>query len=82
MTQAKAPAGALQVEVIGHQWWWEFRYPEYGITTANELYLPVGRAGQLQARDEGRPALVLDSAARWQARPDLEQDELSLDDAA
>jgi cytochrome c oxidase subunit II len=44
MTQAKAPAGALQVEVIGHQWWWEFKYPEYGITTANELYLPVGRA--------------------------------------
>ncbi|HYW50142.1 MAG TPA: cytochrome c oxidase subunit II [Gemmatimonadaceae bacterium] len=43
MTQAKAPANALQVEVIGHQWWWEFRYPEYGITTANELYLPVGR---------------------------------------
>ena len=42
-TQAKAPANALQVEVIGHQWWWEFRYPEYGITTANELYLPVNR---------------------------------------
>ncbi len=42
-TEAKAPPGALQVEVIGHQWWWEFRYPQYGITTANELYLPVGR---------------------------------------
>lgn len=42
-TQAKVAAGALQVEVIGHQWWWEFRYPEYGITTANEIYLPVGR---------------------------------------
>lgn len=42
-TQAKAVAGSLQVEVIGHQWWWEFRYPELGITTANELYLPVGR---------------------------------------
>lgn len=42
-TQAKAPANALQVEVIGHQWWWEFRYPQYGITTANELYLPTGR---------------------------------------
>jgi cytochrome c oxidase subunit II len=42
-TQAPAPAGALQIEVIGHQWWWEFRYPEYGITTANELYLPKGR---------------------------------------
>jgi len=42
-TQAKAVPSALQVEVIGHQWWWEFRYPQYGVTTANELYLPVGR---------------------------------------
>jgi cytochrome c oxidase subunit II len=42
-TQAVASADALQVEVIGHQWWWEFRYPQYKITTANELYLPVGR---------------------------------------
>jgi cytochrome c oxidase subunit 2 len=42
-TQAKASASALQVEVIGHQWWWEFRYPEYKITTANELYIPAGR---------------------------------------
>ncbi len=42
-TQAEAPATALKVDVIGHQWWWEFRYPEYGITTANELYLPIGR---------------------------------------
>jgi cytochrome c oxidase subunit 2 len=31
------------VEVIGHQWWWEFRYPQYQVVTANELYLPVGR---------------------------------------
>jgi cytochrome c oxidase subunit 2 len=42
-TQAKPVAGALEVEVIGHQWWWEFRYPQYGVTTANELYLPAGR---------------------------------------
>jgi len=42
-TQAKAKADALQVEVVGHQWWWEFRYPQYKITTANELYLPLGR---------------------------------------
>ena len=42
-TQAKVAAGALQIEVIGHQWWWEFRYPEYKITTANEIYIPVGR---------------------------------------
>ncbi len=42
-TQAKAVAGALEIDVIGHQWWWEFRYPEYGIVTANEIYLPTGR---------------------------------------
>ncbi len=42
-TQARAIPNALQVEVIGHQWWWEFRYPQYGVVTANELYLPVGR---------------------------------------
>jgi cytochrome c oxidase subunit II len=43
ITQAKASADALQVEVYGHQWWWEFKYPQYGITTADELYLPIGR---------------------------------------
>ena len=43
-TQAKVAAGALQIEVIGHQWWWEFRYPELGIITANEAYIPAGRS--------------------------------------
>ncbi len=42
-TQAKVAAGALEIEVIGHQWWWEFKYPEYNIVTANEIYLPAGR---------------------------------------
>ncbi|HSJ14845.1 MAG TPA: cytochrome c oxidase subunit II [Longimicrobiales bacterium] len=41
--QRRAPEGALQVEVIGHQWWWEFRYPEHGVVTANQMYIPVGR---------------------------------------
>jgi len=49
-TQAEAPAGSLQVEVIGHQWWWEFRYPEFNIVTANELYLPKGRAVNFSLR--------------------------------
>jgi len=40
---AEPPAGALEVRVIGHQWWWEFRYPEQGVVTANELHVPVGR---------------------------------------
>jgi len=47
-TQADAPAGALKVQVIGHQWWWEFRYPELGIVTANELYVPVGRTVEFE----------------------------------
>jgi len=52
-TQAKAPEGSLQVEVVGHQWWWEFRYPDLGIVTANELYLPAGRTVnfKLETRD-------------------------------
>lgn len=35
------PKSALHVDVIGHQFWWEFRYPKYGIVTANELHIPV-----------------------------------------
>ena len=62
-TQATARSDALQVEVIGHQWWWEFRYPQYTmagangrvdtVVTANELYLPIGRTVNftLRSRD-------------------------------
>lgn len=38
-----APEGALEIKVTAHQWWWEFQYGDSGITTANELHLPVGR---------------------------------------
>ena len=43
-----APAGAMVIEVTGHQWHWEVHYPEDGITTTNELRLPVGRPISLQ----------------------------------
>jgi cytochrome c oxidase subunit II len=34
----------MRVEVIGHQWWFEFHYPDHDIDTANELVIPrVGR---------------------------------------
>jgi cytochrome c oxidase subunit 2 len=46
-TAGTPPAGALRVEVIGHQWWWEYRYPDLGIVTANELHLPVGQTVSL-----------------------------------
>jgi cytochrome c oxidase subunit II len=38
---APEPPGAVEVTVIGHQYWWEFRYPKLGIVTANELHIPV-----------------------------------------
>jgi cytochrome c oxidase subunit 2 len=38
----------LTVEVVGHQWWWEFRYPGLNLTTANELHVPVGRTVSLK----------------------------------
>lgn len=46
-TDGDAPADAMIVEVVGHQWWWEYRYPELGIVTANELHLPQGREAAL-----------------------------------
>src|SRR5580658_9597278 len=41
---APEPATALEVTVIGHQFWWEFRYPKLGVVTANELHIPVSAA--------------------------------------
>ena len=41
LQDAVKPANALDVTVIGHQFWWEFRYPSLGIVTANELHIPV-----------------------------------------
>ena len=39
--------GALEVNVIGHQWWWEFEYPEQNVITANELHVPVNTSVKL-----------------------------------
>ena len=47
-TQATPPTDALRVKVIGHQWWWEFQYPDLGVVTATDLHLPAGRAVSLE----------------------------------
>jgi cytochrome c oxidase subunit 2 len=47
-TQAPASPGALRIDVIGKQWWWEYRYPDLGVVTANELHVPAGRAVALR----------------------------------
>ena len=46
---ANAPADAMEINVIGHRWWWEFQYPDEDpiVVTANELHIPVGRAVNL-----------------------------------
>jgi len=41
---AEMPANAVEVTAIGHQFWWEFRYPGLGFVTANELHVPVSTA--------------------------------------
>ncbi|GIW82356.1 MAG: hypothetical protein KatS3mg105_4163 [Gemmatales bacterium] len=46
---SKPPPNSLPVTVVGHQWWWEFRYPDPKnpevdlAVTANELHVPAGR---------------------------------------
>jgi cytochrome c oxidase subunit 2 len=48
---AREPEGdVLEVEVYGHMWWWEYVYPESGISTANELHIPTGRPVRLTLR--------------------------------
>ncbi len=44
--------GAIEVEVVGYQYWWEFRLPEEGVVTANELTIPVGRPVELTLRSD------------------------------
>jgi cytochrome c oxidase subunit 2 len=38
---AARPSNAINVTVIGHQFWWEYRYPSLRVVTANELHIPV-----------------------------------------
>ena len=49
---ASPPPSTLKITLIGHQWWWEVRYPDFGVVTANEIHVPVSRA-------DGQPATYL-----------------------
>jgi len=54
-TQQEPPANALTVEVIGKQWWWEFRYPQPNgdtVVTANEIHVPMGRPVHLVLKSD------------------------------
>ena len=42
----------MDVDVIGHQFWWEFNYPNANVVTANELHLPVGQTVNLVLKSD------------------------------
>jgi cytochrome c oxidase subunit II len=44
--RASLPASTIEVVAIGHQFWWEFRYPTWNLVTANELHVPVSSPEQ------------------------------------
>ena len=44
----KGSSAQLTVKVIGHQWWWEYQYPDLNITTGTDLVIPVGRTVNLE----------------------------------
>ena len=44
MRDERQPDTPYEVDVVGHQWWWEVRYSGAGVVTANEIHIPVGRA--------------------------------------
>ena len=37
----KRSSTSLAVNVVGHDWWWEVRYPGTQVVTANEIHIPV-----------------------------------------
>ncbi|MEX2660176.1 MAG: cytochrome c oxidase subunit II [Acidimicrobiales bacterium] len=71
-TPTTAPSEALVVEVVGHQWWWEVRYPEEGVTTANVVHVPVGRpvAFRLSSADVIHSFWVPSLGGKMDALPD------------
>jgi cytochrome c oxidase subunit II len=41
---ARFPLGTTEITAVGHQFWWEFQYPQQGFIAANELHVPVSDA--------------------------------------
>jgi cytochrome c oxidase subunit II len=53
----KLPADSEQVRIIGHQFWWEIRYPKYDVVAANEIHVPLSDRSKRVATE-----IVLESA--------------------
>jgi cytochrome c oxidase subunit 2 len=44
----RMPSDAQTIRVVGHMWWWEVRYPDHGIVSANEIHIPAGKPVRLE----------------------------------
>lgn len=42
----------MGIQVVGHQWWWEVRYPDAGVITANQLHIPAGEPVNIHVTGE------------------------------
>ncbi len=58
---ANPPPATLKITLIGHQWWWEVVYPDYGIVTANEIHVPASADGKTATYLELRSMDVIHS---------------------
>ena len=62
---ANEPEDALKIEVIGHQWWFEYKYPDYDITTANVLVIPADKPIRLEMWSNDVLSQLLGSKIKW-----------------
>lgn len=66
------PKSDLTVEIVGHQWFWEYRYPGYGVVFANEpLVIPAGKivAADVTSIDVVHSWFVPDFGVKMDASP-------------
>jgi cytochrome c oxidase subunit 2 len=66
-------SGAEKIVVTGKQFWWQFEYPDYGIVTAQDLYIPVGKKifVELEAADVAHSFWVPALAGKTDTLPGL-----------
>lgn len=64
---------AVKVKVTAHQYWWEFEYPELGIKTAEDLYIPVGKkiSVELTSNDVIHSFWIPALGGKWDANPGM-----------
>jgi cytochrome c oxidase subunit 2 len=63
---------AVKVKVTGHQYWWEFEYTDYGVTTAQDLVIPAGKdiAFELSTKDVLHSFWVPSLSGKMDTNPD------------